>query len=250
MLRLIVSLPRTDLWRALELALPPQVGADAVEPEALLSRLDAFRYSGALVQLDRGLLRLWPLVRHQLISQSIPTILLAPLSADVLHACAFDRQLCVVALHVVGIEDSLPSLRRSLETLVNATVLRRLVRHFGPSALALEELILPIWDSLSEIRTIEQWAALRWDDAASLGETLRSLGVRSPRRLVTWLRLLSAWPQLQAGVPVGRVALSVGYSAPPAFTRSARQFLGVSPSEAPTVSVDVLIDRAVADLVA
>jgi AraC-like DNA-binding protein len=109
---------------------------------------------------------------------------------------------------------------------------------------------MPLWKSLGSTRSIEEWAVLVGYESERLRRELRGLGVRCPRRLLTWLRLLSAWPRLRAGTAAGSVALEVGYSAPPDFSRCARRFVGLPPSSAGSVPLDDLIARAVADLVA
>jgi AraC-like DNA-binding protein len=248
--RLIACVPGTTLGRWLREVLPPHVGVQVVTPEELVTTLEDCSNAGALILLGRSVASVWPTARQQLARARTGTILLVPLSAEALHAVAFERELRVLALHIVGVEDSPATMMRSLERLLYDSNLQQLLRSVSADCLELEALILPIWDAMAEVRTLEQCAGLLGTDAATLTQRLRMLGVRSPRRLVTWLRLLNAWPRLHAGEPASRVAMDVGYSAAPAFTRCARHFVGILPSAAASLSVDDLIQRAAADLVA
>jgi AraC-like DNA-binding protein len=242
--------PGTTLDRWLEQTLASRSQLVLSTPRSLVGALASHAHAGAIVLLDRAVLRTWPEVRQRLIEGHTPTIILAPLSVEALHALAFERELRLVALHVTGFEDSPMSLRGSLERLLNDGMLRRFLVRFGPDAPQLESLILPCWNSLAIIRSLESWADVLRREPEWLARQLRECGVRSPRRLLIWLRLLSAWPMLHAGRTAGDVSLAVGYSAPPAFTRSTRQFVGIPPSTARTVSLERLIDSAAADLVA
>lgn len=249
LIRLLACVPGTTLKRWLEQELG-RIELDHFAPGALIEALTNRTYAGAVILLDRPVVGLWPAVRHRLVETGTPTIILTPLSVETLHLLAFEQQLPLVALHVVGFEDSPAHLHASLERLLSEGILRRFLRRFGARAPELESLILPCWSSLAEVGSIEAWAALLGRESAGLGRRLRVCGVRSPRRLLTWLRLLHAWPLLQSGRTAGEVALTVGYSAPPAFTRSTHQFVGIPPSFAGTVPLERLIDCAAADLVA
>lgn len=250
MLHLLASVSGTALRRWLDQTLGPGIALDHRDPAALIGALRDRPYAGAMILLDRPLLGLWGGVRQGLVKTGTPTIILAPLSAETLHVLAFERELRLVALHILGFEDSPMQLRVSLERLTTDGILRRFLRRFGSRSPQLESLILPCWRSLAEIGSIESWAALLGRQPEELGDELRQYGVRSPRRLLTWLRLLSAWPLLHSGRTAGHVAISVGYSAAPALTRSSRQFVGIPPSLAGSIPVEQLIDAAAADLVA
>jgi AraC-like DNA-binding protein len=141
-------------------------------------------------------------------------------------------------------------MRGSLDRLLNDGMLRRFLARFSPCTAQLESLILPCWSCLADIRSLDSWAALLRREPEWLTRQIRQCGVRSPRRLLIWLRLLNAWPMLQSGRTAGEVALAVGYSAPPAFTRSTHQFVGVPPSLADTIPLERLINCAAVDLVA
>jgi AraC-like DNA-binding protein len=249
-LHLLASVSGTTLKRWLEQTLAPGVRLDHREAGSLIEALSDQPYAGAVILLDRQLLGLWPAVRQGLVETGTPTIILAPLSAETLHLLAFERELRLVALHILGFEDSPAHLQVSLERLTTDGVLRKFVRRFGRGSPELESLILPCWRALAEIGSIESWAGLLGRRPDELADQLRQHGVRSPRRLLTWMRLLSAWPLLQSGRTAGNVALSVGYSAAPALTRSSQQFVGIPPSLARSIPLEQLIDSAAADLVA
>lgn len=203
-----------------------------------------------MLLLNRATVARWREVRRRLVEARTPTVILAPLSAEVLRLLAFERELPLVALHVSGVDDSAECLRLSLKRLLTRGILQRFLGHFGPAAAELESLMLPLWTSIGEIRSIREWGTLIGRAPDTLVRKLHRLGVRRPRRLLGWLRLLRAWPELQAGQAVTRVALDVGYSTPPAFTRSTWRLVGVNPSAAHALPLKHLVERAAADLVA
>jgi len=250
MLRLIACVPGTTHDRWLRQTLSARAILDGVPPEALAAALELHGYAGALILLDHPVIRQWATVRRGLITGRIPTILLAPLSAEVLHAVAFERELQVVALHVLGIDDSPTLLKHSLEQLLGRDPLDRLLNHFGRHSSDLHSLILPVWTTLSQVPSLEAWAVLVHRTSGCLVRELRARRVRSPRRLLVWLRLLSGLRKLHEGETASRVAFEVGYSAPPAFSRSTRQLLGMPPLAACAMPIDLVIARAAADLVA
>lgn len=250
MLSLLVCVPGTTLDRWLEQTLAPRAQLTRTDPGSLVGALADHAHAGAIILLNRAVLEVWTDVRQHLIQFCTPTIILAPLSAEALHALAFERELRLVALHVTGFEDSPADLSSSLERLLKDGLLRRFLARFGASAAQLESLILPCWNSLAAIPSLESWAAVLRRKPEWLTRQLRQCGVRNPRRLLTWLRLLSAWPMLHAGRAAGQVSLAVAYSAPPAFTRSTRQFVGIPPSSASNVPMESMIDCAATDLIA
>jgi AraC-like DNA-binding protein len=249
-LRILACVPGWPLERWLIQTVGSRASLELCESSSLVSMLANQTYGGALILLSRPMLRSWARVRNRLVETSTPTILLSPLTVETLHALAFERELRLVALHVLGFEDSPAHLQASLERLLSDSILRRFLSRFGAQAQNLESLILPCWSSLAEIRSLEAWATLLHREQETLVRQLHDCGVRSPRRLLTWLRLLSAWPMLHAGRAAGRVSLEVGYGAPPAFTRSTRQFVGIPPSSASKVPMESLIESAATDLVA
>jgi AraC-like DNA-binding protein len=250
MIRIVACVPGTTWERWLQKVVPSGVVVEPVCPEGFASALSRQQYAGAVLSLCPRVLACWGAIRLSLIETRVPIVALSALAAEPLRLLALERELRVVALHIAGVEDHPRALCQSVERLLTEGILQRFVRHFGIQGSALEDLIVPLWKELNSTSSVEAWAALLGRNGVRLARELRALGVRNPRRLLTWLRLLAAWPKLQAGAAAGVVAVDVGYSALPALTRSARKFLGLPPSAAQTLAVDVLIARAAADLVA
>jgi len=226
------------------------VALEPVAPAGLVHALDQHDYGAAVLLLGPQVQAIWDAVRLRLVVTRTPVVVLTPLAIEPLRLLTFERELRVLGLHVVGFDDHPGAVRQSLERVLQDGILQRFLRHFGPEAHALEALILPVWAALASTRSVEAWGTHIGRNGHDLMRELRALGVQSPRRLLSWLRLLSAWPMLQAGAPAFTVAVEVGYSAAPALTRSARRFTGLPPSAAHRLPLNVLINRAAADLVA
>lgn len=248
--RLLVCMPGTTWERWLRATVVTSVTIEPVSPEMLITSLHSAAYAGVILMLCPRVLAAWKAVRDRLVQTRTPAVLITPLALEPLYRLAFERELRLVGLHVVGVDDHKSYLRASLDRLLREGTLHRLLRRFASHELELERLVSPCWEALSTTRSVDEWAALIGHGAHDLRRELRAAGVRSPRRLLTWLRLLAAWPRLQAGSPASLVALEVGYSALPALTRSAHHFVGIPPSAAQKLSLDSLLDRAEADLVA
>jgi AraC-like DNA-binding protein len=249
-IRVIACVSGTTLDRWLQHNLPPSISLDLVRAEQLSGLLVEQPYLGAFLALGRDLLKIWPEVRGALIRSRMPTILLAPLRTDVFRILCLERELRVLELHIIGVDDHPSHLSRSLAQLLTEGTLQRFLSHFGSHAAQLLGLISPVWGLLGEVRSVAQWADRLGMEPEALVRVLRAHGVRNSRRLLIWLRLLDAWPRLQAGQSVGRVAIAVGYSATPAFTRCTYRVVGVHPSSAPALSIDQLIARAAAEMAA
>lgn len=250
MTRLLTCVPGSTWERWLrDIVLAPTV-VESVPPDELVAALSGASYAGAFLLLCPRVLTLWQAVRRHLIVAGTPLVVLTPFAVEPLRRLALDRDLRLVGLHVVGVDDHPACLRASLDRLLQDGVLHRFTMHFGPNAAALETLVGPLWEALETVGSLEEWAALIGCHVEELRQKLHSLGVSSPRRLLTWLRLLAAWPRLQAGVAAGTVALAVGYSAPSALTRAAHHLVGLPPSDASAVDVHELLTRAASDLVA
>jgi AraC-like DNA-binding protein len=250
MIRVVACVPGTTWERWLQEVVASGVVVDPVLPQECASALSRQQYAGAVIFLCPRVLAHWGAIRLRLVETHTPVVALSALAAGPLRLLALERELRVVALHIVGVEDHPRVVRHSIDRLLTEGILHRFVEHFGIEGSALEVLIAPLWETLSSTSSVQAWAALLGRDGDRLARELRALGVRNPRRLLTWLRLLAAWPKLQAGASAGLVAADVGYSALPALTRSARKFVGLPPSAAQALAIDALIARAAADLVA
>jgi AraC-like DNA-binding protein len=249
-LRLLACVPGTTFERWVR-EIVVTATLETASPDGLVAALhDAASYTGVILLLCPRIMALWQPVRDRLVQTRTPTVVLTPLALEPLHRLAFERELRLVGLHVLGVDDHPSYVQASIDRLLREGALQRFLGRFGPRGGVLEGLVSPCWDALATTRSVDQWAALIGCGGRDLRRELHAIGVRSPRRLLTWLRLLAAWPRLQAGSPAATVALEVGYSAPPALTRSAYHFVGVLPSAARVMSLDGLIDKAEADLVA
>jgi AraC-like DNA-binding protein len=248
--RLLACAPGTIWERWLREVVSAPVTVVVADPDALLGALDATTYAGLVLLVCPRILALWQAVRDRLVLTRTPAVLFTPLAPEPLYRLAFERELHLVGLHVVGIDDHPRYVRASIDRLLRDGTLQRLLDGFASHRKEIGHLVLPCWEALATIRSLDEWAALVNRTPRELRVELHRVGIRSPRRFLTWLRLLAAWPRLQAGSPGSVVALEVGYSAPPALTRSARHFAGLPPSQAASLPVENLIDRLEADLVA
>ncbi len=250
MLRLLACVPGTTWERWLCEVTAGHATVEVVACAGLACELDRGGYAGVIMLLDHRVMPSWEAIRSRLVASHIPVILFTPLAVEPLRLLALERELRLVALHVVGFDDHPALLRGSVNRLLSDDILRRLLRHFGADALALEALVGPLWEQIGSTRSLEEWARRAGRDLGNLRRDLRSRGIRHPRRFLTWLRLLAAWSRLHAGASSSSVAVEVGYSAAPALTRSTRRFLGFTPSAVRSVPLETVIAQAAADLVA